>query len=408
MVAEATKLLKGVSLRALTLGEVDDSWLRSALSSASDPEYCLVDSGATNALRPAEDQELEGCRVIRVDLASGGTDLRINGYGTLLHVGPCQVILPASYLVDLGYFISWKKKGCKIKHPRRGCLEVTVVKGCSLIPRSIGLKLLQEYEERKAGRPSLSRAGTEDLGLVLEPQDARDWLRFRVAQCKGAGLTDMDQLVFLRAMFPGVTVRTLMRACVPVLEDGHNDWAELPWNRRFRRSIERSGVASVMVAVAPFSHAWKGLGRVVSVADSDKGVGSKLVFQLLMRWACSGVIGAVVKGAAGRGEDSRFPNVLEEDELVRVLRCFLLFAVAQAARESGQSTHQLLSAFPEEGQSTPDSLKTWAVRRAAVSLSAIPASSPGVGIGNHVFLAFEPTEMANHIPSYGVNRHGTR
>ncbi|OLP96614.1 hypothetical protein AK812_SmicGene21126 [Symbiodinium microadriaticum] len=33
--------------------DIDASWVRSALASASDPEFCLVDSGATNALRPA-------------------------------------------------------------------------------------------------------------------------------------------------------------------------------------------------------------------------------------------------------------------------------------------------------------------------------------------------------------------
>ena len=52
LVAEAAKLLKGVSLRALTVAEVDSSWLRSALASASDPEYCLVDSGATKRSSP--------------------------------------------------------------------------------------------------------------------------------------------------------------------------------------------------------------------------------------------------------------------------------------------------------------------------------------------------------------------
>ncbi|CAE7798008.1 GIP [Symbiodinium necroappetens] len=198
LVAEATKLLKGVSLRALTLGEVDSSWLRSALASASDPEYCLVDSGATNALRPAEDTELEGCKVIRVDLASGGADLRINGYGTLLHVGQCQVILPASYLVELGYVISWKRKRCKIKHPRL-----------------LGLKLLQEYEERKAGRPVLSKAEIEDLGGILEPQDAKD------------GLTDWSEL-------PGIDGLGVIGAVVKGASSRHEGKAAMHNNQSSR------------------------------------------------------------------------------------------------------------------------------------------------------------------------------
>ena len=91
LLAEAAKLLKGVSIKAVRVEDLDVTWLRSALISASDPSYCLVDSGATNALRPASEGELEGCRVIRVDLASGGTDLRVNEFGTLLHTGQCQL-----------------------------------------------------------------------------------------------------------------------------------------------------------------------------------------------------------------------------------------------------------------------------------------------------------------------------
>ena len=39
---------------------IDRGWLMTAIASASDPAYALVDSGATNALRPAEEGELAG------------------------------------------------------------------------------------------------------------------------------------------------------------------------------------------------------------------------------------------------------------------------------------------------------------------------------------------------------------
>ncbi|CAE7271136.1 RE1 [Symbiodinium sp. CCMP2592] len=68
------------------LSRVDASWLLS-VTGVSDCSYALVDSGATNALRPAEGAELSAGRVIRVDLASGTAELRINDYGTLLHAG---------------------------------------------------------------------------------------------------------------------------------------------------------------------------------------------------------------------------------------------------------------------------------------------------------------------------------
>ena len=56
LVAEAAKFLKGVFLKAFHLGDVDEFWIRSALASASNPDYCLIDSGATNALRSAGGQ----------------------------------------------------------------------------------------------------------------------------------------------------------------------------------------------------------------------------------------------------------------------------------------------------------------------------------------------------------------
>ena len=334
LVAEATKLLRGVALRAIGVEEGPDwSWVRSALASASNPEYCLIDSGATNALRPAEADELKAGKVIRVDLASGTTELRINEFGTLLHGGQCQVILPASYLVDLGYSISWKRKGCTVKHPKQGRLQVIMVKGCPLIPREVGLGLLQAYEDKRAGRPVLSKVEVEDLGSGLVARNARMWLRERLQFRSETGLSDVDQLVFLRAMFPQVPLKSLARACAAPLSSEHVDWTELPWNRRLRRSVDRAEEGSVMVAVPPFSGTWKGNGRVLSVANSDKGMGCRLVFQALMKWAHSGVIGGLVKGAEGFVNSAEEARELDEGELVRMLRFFLVYAVSQAVRD---------------------------------------------------------------------------
>ena len=88
---------------------IDKGWLISAVNSVSDGDYALVDSGATNALRPAAPQELEKATRIKVDLASGETYLHINEQGTLLSTRQCQVILPAGYLVHLGFAITWRK-----------------------------------------------------------------------------------------------------------------------------------------------------------------------------------------------------------------------------------------------------------------------------------------------------------
>ena len=87
---------------------IDQGWLLSAVANASDSKYALPDSGTTNALRPATLQELELAKKIRVDLASGGTRLHVNQYGTLLSAQVCQVIIPAGYLVQWGFSIVWK------------------------------------------------------------------------------------------------------------------------------------------------------------------------------------------------------------------------------------------------------------------------------------------------------------
>ena len=116
LLAEAAKLLKGVSLKVCRAPQkdlaaetgshgLDLGWLVGAVG-ASDHAFALVDSGATNALRQAKEGELSAARVIQVDLASGAAELHISPHGTLLSVGPCQVILPTGYLVQLGYTIS--------------------------------------------------------------------------------------------------------------------------------------------------------------------------------------------------------------------------------------------------------------------------------------------------------------
>ena len=70
LTAEAAKLLKGVSFKPVRVEDgtcgcmqaspwsvpalgIDEGWLRSAVVSAADQLLALVDSGATNALRPA-------------------------------------------------------------------------------------------------------------------------------------------------------------------------------------------------------------------------------------------------------------------------------------------------------------------------------------------------------------------
>ncbi|CAE7537698.1 RE1 [Symbiodinium sp. CCMP2592] len=386
LIAEAAKLLKGVTLKPLRIEDdgLDLTWLRSALTSASDPMFCLVDSGATNALRPASDQELKGAKSIRVDLASGVTDLRVNDYGTLLHGGPCQVILPANYLVELGFSISWKRNGCKIKHPKEGKLEVHVVKGCPLIPRDVGLSLLGRYEDkvRKAN-------GVRKLELDSAVVDLN---KGNVRRGEQEGLEDWVQLSFLRVMFPGLPLELLARACVSSVSLESRDWAEFPWNRRMRRSIDRSAPESVLICCGSRIQSWKSCGRVLKVTGSEKGLGSSLVFGHLLRIALTGVVGGVVQDSEGYdwakgSSDGDKPH----RGLVAMLRFFILVAVAQAVKDGRSlvTEDEDLSETLPEGVNSPEGLVQWALAKAADRLRNPPVKVCDPTALSPIFVAWE-------------------
>ncbi|CAE7377945.1 TY4B-J [Symbiodinium microadriaticum] len=175
--AEAAKLLQGASAKAIKVGDwsIDEAWLCSAMN-ASSVEYVLIDSGATNALRYAGGDELREAKSIRVDLASGVTELHVNEFGTLLSPVDCQLILPAGYLVQMGYRISWGKKGCKIRHPKFGELEVFVVKGCPLISKELGMKLLEQYERFKASVRQVKGLKCSEMSESLDLKDLEDYV----------------------------------------------------------------------------------------------------------------------------------------------------------------------------------------------------------------------------------------
>ena len=405
LIAEATKLLKGVTLKPLRLESgpvmtgsvdlsgVDASWLFS-VAGVSDCNFALVDSGATNALRPARDSELEAGRVIRVDLASGTTELRINKFGTLLHAGQCQVILPAAYLVDLGFTITWKRKGCVIKHPRKGRLDVRVVKGCPLIPREVGLGLLNEYEELRESEPKAAKV-RECGGLDrVAKEDLRGWLRDRLKgqNVQAGSLSEEDQLLYLGSLFPTLPLGVLEKACLETGLPAVSDWSTFPWNRRLRRSVGRAKEGSVMVNSTGKPSGWKGLGRVLSVGGREAGLGSDGIFRQMLLWARTGVFGGFVYELPPMAEVWSEGGLTEE--FMAHLRFLLLFGISQAVRDvnagpragaaGGGPERKVGDDEVPEDLEDPGQIALWALRRAAAGLE----ESRGV-YGQSVFFVCE-------------------
>ena len=278
LLAEATKLLKNVSIKHLEInpavGSVDildelginKGWLMSAVAHASDPQFALIDSGATNALRPAEGTEIAGAREISVDLASGVTNLHIDRYGTLLSTSPCQVILPAGYLVCLGFSLNWTKKGCVVRRRKGEPLSVTVVRGCPLIPREVGLKLLKEYEDWVDKRSrSVAKTLQEQREAPIPKAHLRAWLIKRV----GSGLlTREDQVKWLVSAFPQVPDKILQRVVGDSTTPESLNPQSTPWNRRKRRSIMRAKPGEVLVHLFAGKQRWRGQGMVLEIEKS--------------------------------------------------------------------------------------------------------------------------------------------
>ena len=446
LLAEAAKILKGVSLKACRLSEavpaaetddnveLDLGWLVSAVASASDPSYALVDSGATNALRPAKEGEISAARVIQVDLASGAAELHISKQGTLLSLNPCQVILPAGYLVQLGYGISWKRKGCVIQKAGQAPLEVKVVKGCPLIPREVGLNILDEYEAmRESGELVALKRVVGEAGPSQE--QLRHWLAHKVARGR---LSERDQLQWLRAAFPELPQQVLSRVVDGDADAYTPSLQGVPWNRSKRRFIARAGKMSVLVHLFSGNHRWKAPAPVLEV-EKSKGADllEKGVWQHLMGWAISGVVGGIVAGppcrtvgacrsetdggpppVRGRGDHrwglSGLPGHLGElavKDSVLWMRTVLLYAVAQAVADVqlwGPGTDSCSKMggsppifSPPTGLQDPVSLAKWALSVASSRLvdrtSALPCSTSL--LGGAVFFVWEhPRDPKEFMP----------
>ena len=431
LMAEAAKLLKGISLKPLrTESEgasaslsysgdlcINQGWLLSAVASASDPLFALVDSGATNALRQAEEGEILQARVIRVDLASGATELHVNEFGTLLSTKPCQVILPACYLVQLGYVISWKKKGCSIKRKGEASLQVKVVKGCPLVPKEKGLQLLAEYEGLKGQSDLPSLRNLRDTPVEpLKDIDLRVWLARRV----GEGLLSrQDQIRWMLSMFPEVPYDYVCAAAGSDADPECLSAEGAPWNRRKRRSIARAKRGEVLLHLFAGSQRWRCPGRVVEV---EKSRGSDLmshgVFQHVLCWGIKGVIGGVVGGPPCRSvsccrsaTDGGPPPVRDrygsrwgladlpghwkqmvKSDRVLWLRFLLAYAVAQASSD-------VAVLIPDLNQSGGDQVEVDSCNQRQVQ-TTIQTLPQGVD---------DPVELARWALSEAVKRlHGRR
>ena len=130
------------------------------LDGSGPSSWALLDSGATNAYRPAAEGEEQSAVPVQVQLADGTSVLlRQNRAGTLLPYSPKQaaekgnntVIVPlGSCLVqELGCTVNWTRRGLEVVHPTYGVISTHVSGACPFIGEARALELIVELEGRK-------------------------------------------------------------------------------------------------------------------------------------------------------------------------------------------------------------------------------------------------------------------
>ena len=134
------------------------------------------------------------------------------------------------------------------------------------------------------------------IGLpeVIPKHQLRHWLAHKVASGR---LTRVEQLLWLRSMFPEVPSDCLDKVVGQDVTFEGPDVDGVPWNRRKRRAIGRAKPGEVLLHIFSGVQKWKGPGTVPGV---DKCLGPDLlqknVYQHLLVWAVRGVVGGVVGG----------------------------------------------------------------------------------------------------------------
>ena len=114
------------------------------------PQFGLIDSGATNPLRPLlPSDDLKDVERVWVSLADGRrTPMLINRRGVMISTNlNIEPIVPMGWLTSHGCEVIWSDGVVTVKHPLRGEIKVRVEMGCPQIERNLALELIQDFEK---------------------------------------------------------------------------------------------------------------------------------------------------------------------------------------------------------------------------------------------------------------------
>ena len=150
--------------------------------------------------------------------ATGECILRQTESGVLLtNDGDVATIMPLGELVAQGGVIDWRPGQCRLRHPRAGTLTVKVVATCPYVSAEDGKRLTACLEEEKKKIHGVVKALIHG-GHEMHAEDF---------------MLDMNML---KEKFPAVPLEHLAKLAIrPGVKS-----AEIAWNRRMRRSIEKA------------------------------------------------------------------------------------------------------------------------------------------------------------------------
>ena len=241
----------------------------------------LLDSGATNPLRPLKPgEETTSYRQVEVALANGGkTQLAITRGGTL--VSPdldIEPIVPMGLLIGvLGCKATWQEGGITVIHPKIGKLPIKQSEGCPQVSRQLALQLIEEIEDKKLCIGEVASDFTKEEA----------WLE--------------------RLIKEHPVLSSLPSWIQEGLKCEVGEWNHLPCNKRMRKRMKRDGYLLHLFAGPDqgftLHRAWHqvgGEGWQLLEVDVERGEEQNLLksklYGGLMRTALEGKIRAIIGG----------------------------------------------------------------------------------------------------------------
>ena len=314
---EATQLLKTLrgpmtpKLKVMQLSNVD----------TVDEERILLDSGATHALRPAQDEgEWMAAERTSEQLADGTTEMfRLKKNTKVLLAAPnTQVswIIPMSGLSDLDFSLEWRDGLFKLKDDEGREVPVELRNGCPMISRQEGEKIMQwlelfyvhQWRKLAVVKTLLADANMVDLNLLN---------------------LETAMTVKMKQEFPGLPDHIMMKL-IPYLEmvKAEDFGARLPWNRHKRRRLLKAKKIILHIFSGPDSSYWeKQCGSAdteVLCVDTEgsqpANLHDKNVYGFLAALCASGRVKAIIGGppcrtvSALRYQGDEGPGVVRNDE----------------------------------------------------------------------------------------------